>query len=114
MGITKNDFPTAPKRVGVIRTFTPIIRPGLTLRICGIRQCSTSTLSALRRPQRLCLLNRPRPQLFILPDEDFACLHDSIDQRVHEHTNGDCYHVIDGEEQPNGWSENLALVPRRE
>ena len=32
------------------------------------------------------------------PDSAFTCHHDSIDQRVHEHTNGECYHVIDGEE----------------
>ena len=48
-------------------------------------------------------LSTPNPQLpppstDLIPDEDFACLHDSIDQRVHYHPNGDCYHVRDGEE----------------
>ena len=32
------------------------------------------------------------------PDSAFTCYHDSIDQRVHEHRAGDCYHVRDGEE----------------
>ena len=48
-------------------------------------------------------LSTPNPQLLpssnpIQPDSDFACLHDSLAERTHRHTDGDCYHVRDGGE----------------